>query len=638
MKWFSLISALILTGCMNNQEKLDYLMFGEVKPGGWIREQMDHDLAGFTGHLDELVPDLIVKDDIYGRNRLTKRDKKKDVGNIREGEAAWEVQYLWWNSETQSNWRDGYIRQAILTDNTEHLQKVSEYVTSILSTQDSDGYLGIYNKNLRYHFTGENGELWAKATLLRGLLACCESGTGDRNTILEAIERAVRDVMVNYPAGKSDPFRVDQPSGGICHGLVFTDVLDRLHQLTGKQDYLDYAAFLYKNYSQNKLSEEDICLPNILNPKYKLKGHGVHTYEHLRSLTTALYATRDPELRRALGIYLGRIDSVTTPSGGPVGDEWISGRKADATTTGYEYCSIHELLDSYALLMQKTGKPLFGDKIERLFFNAAQGARHPEESSVAYLKSDNSYAMAGPLNDTVPVKTQTRFKYSPVHQDVAVCCIPNAGRIAPYYVRSMWMRDHEGLVATLYGPSTLRTEVHGQPVTIVEETTYPYNYSIRFKLILSSPSKFTIKFRKPSWTQGFTVNEEYREKNNFILIRKTWKNGDEIILQWIPGLTVNQDLKKEYYYTYGPLVLAHPVEGTTLTTKEFPLPGFRDLHVKPVDLTEYRYNPAGKIRVVDSQRLVFEAVMFNSKTMATEAIGLVPMGRTVLRQVTFKTQ
>jgi hypothetical protein len=151
MKLISFVGLLLLTSCMNNnsREKFDYLMFGEIKPGGWISTQMENDLAGFTGHLDELAPDLIAKDDIYGINRLTRRDKSKDVGNIKEG-ADWEVQYLWWNSESQSNWRDGHIRQSILTGNEEHLKKVSAYLQHILSTQDSNGYLGVYNKSLRY--------------------------------------------------------------------------------------------------------------------------------------------------------------------------------------------------------------------------------------------------------------------------------------------------------------------------------------------------------------------------------------------------------------------------------------------------------------------------------------------------------
>ena len=635
MKWWALTGIIILSGCMNRQEKFEYLQFGEVKPTGWIREQMDRDLAGFTGHLDELVPDLTTKDDIYGINRLSKRDKNKDVGNIKEG-ADWEIQYLWWNSETQSNWRDGEIRQAILTGNTEQLSKISTYLQHILSTQDSNGYLGIYDKKLRYNFKSENGELWAKATLLRGMLACCESGTGDRQLLLNSIERAAKDVMANYPINNSDPFGVQKSFAGICHGLVFTDVLDRLHQLTGKQEYLDYAAFLYLNYSKNKLMEEDICLDNILNPQYKIKGHGVHTYEHLRSLTVAYYATGDVKLKKALDIYLRRIDSVTTPSGGPVGDEWIGGRKADASQTGYEYCSIHELLDSYSLLLQKTGKPDFGDKIEKLFFNAAQGARHPTESSIAYLKSDNSWYMCGPLNDTIPVIRQTRYKYSPVHQDVAVCCIPNAGRIAPYYVRSMWMRDGAGLVAALYGPSVLETSIRNQKVKIEEVTGYPNNYTIRFKFTLDNPLKFTVKFRIPAWAKGVSLNLPHTDKGNYILVTKTWQIGEEAVLEFTPEIELRHDIKKQAYYTYGPLVLAHPVEGNQSITKEFPLPGFRDLQVVAREKIEYLFNPNGKIEQADPKKLIFKADLINPKTMQPEQVEMVPMGGTILRQVTFK--
>ena len=67
---------------MKTTGKLEYLKFGEVRPSGWLLQQMNRDLAGFTGHLDELVPSLTSEDDIYGKNRLTRRVKSKDVGNI----------------------------------------------------------------------------------------------------------------------------------------------------------------------------------------------------------------------------------------------------------------------------------------------------------------------------------------------------------------------------------------------------------------------------------------------------------------------------------------------------------------------------------------------------------------------------
>ncbi|RYD87746.1 MAG: alpha/beta hydrolase, partial [Sphingobacteriales bacterium] len=98
-------------------EKYKELPFNAVKPTGWLKDQVRDNLNGFTGHLDALVPDLIVKDDIYGKDRLTKKVKSKDVGATGGGgggekpeDTSWQVQFLWWNSETQSNWWDGYIR------------------------------------------------------------------------------------------------------------------------------------------------------------------------------------------------------------------------------------------------------------------------------------------------------------------------------------------------------------------------------------------------------------------------------------------------------------------------------------------------------------------------------------------------
>ncbi|MBK7094549.1 MAG: hypothetical protein IPH57_05670 [Saprospiraceae bacterium] len=58
--------------------------------------------------------------------------------------------------------------------NKKDLAKVKSYVRSILATQDKDGYLGIYDNELRYNFKSENGELWSKTTLYRGLLAYYE--------------------------------------------------------------------------------------------------------------------------------------------------------------------------------------------------------------------------------------------------------------------------------------------------------------------------------------------------------------------------------------------------------------------------------------------------------------------------------
>jgi DUF1680 family protein len=359
-------------------------------------------------------------------------------------------------------------------------------------------------------------------------------------------------------------------------------------------------------------------------------------YEHLRSLAVACFATGDPELKNALAIYLERIENSLTPSGGPAGDEWILERNGHATNTGYEYCSIQELMDSYLLLLQKTSDHSFADKAEKIFFNAAQGARHPEHSSIAYLKTDNSFEMSGTRNgEPEPGKKQTRYKYSPVHQDVAVCCSPNAGRITPYFVQNMWMKDEEGLVACLFGPCEAEMAFNNKKVFIREITSYPYDFTITFEIITNEPVDFVLKIRKPLWTKAIKLNVPFDEEKEFICIRKQWERIEKIILEFKPAIEIHQTVDEEVHFTYGPLLLANPIEATEIKTKEYAFGNFCDLYYKPVSLKEFEYRN-GEIKKRRGQ-LIFEAELFNRQSKKAERVPLIPVGKTILRQVSFKT-
>lgn len=606
------------------REKYQPLVLGDVKPEGWLKTQMRQDLQGFVGNLDQLVPDLIIKDDIYVKNRLTKKVKSKDVGALGLGEN--DAQVLWWNSETQSNWRDGFVRQAFLSGDLKAQERAKAYIKRILASQDADGYLGVYAPDLRYKLTGENGELWAKATLFRVLLSYYEM-TKDPNT-WKALIKAVNNVMVNYPLNQSSPFKAEKPFGGLSHGLVFTDVLDRLHQLTKQQKYLDYALFLYQDYSKNAVSETDVQLPNILNDNYLMKGHGVHSYEHLRPLMVAYWASGDGQLKVALDRYLTRINRLLTPTGGPIGDEWITQQNADATRTGYEYCSIHELLHSYSMLIQKNGNTQLADQIEKIFFNAAQGARHPNKSCITYLKTDNSYEMTGTKNGGGDPK-QTRYQYSPTHQQAAVCCVPNAGRIASYYVQGMWMKDSEGLVANLLGPCQLTTKLGSNHVRITENTGYPYQNS--FEFIVKAEKSFTLKIRKPEWVEKIKSNEGYETENGYLKIKL--KAGEtKINLAFETSVISHTFGENENYFSYGSLIYAHSMAGKETIAKTFRLKGFADLQYLNLDPITYQYILENKANFKDN---VIELLALNNKTKAIETIKLIPVGKTILRQVTF---
>lgn len=614
------------------QEKFQPLQFGSIKPTGWLKAQMQKDMDGFIGHLPHLVPDLM-NDPIYGEERLHKKSKAKDLGNLKSGDAEGDDQYKWWNSETQSNWWDGYIRNAFLLDNSDAKKVAKSYIYRILSTQDKDGYLGIYDKELRYKFKSENGELWAKTTLLRSMLAYYEA-TNDAK-VWKSIKMAVNEVMLSYPINQSQPFYAGKDfSGGVAHGLTFTDILDRLYLLTGDQTYAKYAAFLYSSFSTSYTSEKDVQLTNILDPSYKLQSHGVHTYEHFRPLIVAAYSIGTPEMLSAVKIYGERIKECTTPTGGAIGDEWIAGRIADAEHTGYEYCSLHELLDSYATLLQKSGEASAAEAMERIFYNAAQGSRNPDVSSIAYLKTDNSFEMQGLKNGEVENgRTQTRYKYSPVHKDVAVCCVPNAGRISPYFLQSCWLKEGENtLVAAILAPNKMETKLSDVTVKIEEATSYPFSNHFSFKIKASKNVHFRLKIRKPSWALAAITKEKYHIDGSFLVFERQFSKNDSIDLEFKSEVAVNKDYAQNRYFSYGPLIYAKPIAAKMQKGRAY-APGFEDYTYTPLDSSRYSFIPDNNAQFHEG---IIRLTLRNSSTNQTEKVELVPVGKTILRQVTFK--
>lgn len=639
MKKIFLALLLLFSFSVNSQEKnpnkvvekYQILPFGSIKPSGWLKVQMQKDVNGFVGNLDKLVPELIY-DPIYSSGRLHKNSKLKDLGNNKEGDTEGSEQYKWWNSETQSNWWDGYIRNVILLNDKKGIEKVDNYIQRILKTQDKDGYIGIYDKELRYNLNSENGELWSKTTMYRGMLAYYEYSKDAK--LWNAIVRAVDNVMINYPINNSSPYSSGKEfNGGVSHGLTFTDVLDKMYQITGDTKYTDYAQFLYRDFCKTYQSEKDVQLENILNPNYKLQSHGVHTYEHLRPLIVAAYASNDVELQKALQIYIERIEKSTTLTGGAIGDEWIAQRTANATHTGYEYCSLHELLDSYSVLFQKQGTGKSAEMAETIFYNAAQGSRNPDHSSIAYLKTDNSYGMDGTKNGEVETnRKQTRYKYSPAHQDVAVCCNPNAGRITPYFIEKSWLKENDiVLVNVLLMPNILETKIQNQLVKIETITEYPYQNKFIYKISNPKYAQFIIKIRKPSWATKVLTNESYTIDNEFLVFDRKMGKEDKIQIEFQTEIQIKEDENKEKYFSYGPLFYAKSFESIEQKGKSY-LTNFDDLFYVSKDKSSYQF-------IIDNQAKFengkIEIKAKNKSNNQIETIQLVPFGKTILRQVSF---
>ena len=622
------------------------IYFGDIIAQGWLKDEVYKTMEGCIGHLDQLLPGLIMDHKIYGKDRITPDAALVELGRkdcSHHGVVGDDKQFYWWNSETQSNWWDGYCRSALLTGEKEWIEKAKDYIEEMLEYQDPDGYMGIYGPELRFQNEGENGELWAQSTLFRALLGYYEAVKDEK--ILDAVIRAADRIMDGYPKEVSHPFNVNNSNSGHSHGLTVVDTFHRLYQLTGKEKYVDYAVWLYEDFSSWAVGEEDMQSGNIEDSSYIFRCHGVHTYEHIRGLIIA--AKRQEKYQYLLDILLAKLPFYLTPSGGPIGDEWIFGRTADATYTGYEYCSVQELLDSYLILMQASEDLKWGDEAEWLFYNASFGMRHPTESSIMYCMTDNCYE-ANERKHPDDDAWNPRYKFSPTHQDAAVCCVPNSGRIIPYFVQSIFMECKDGFKAGLYGPCSFTGKYQDVMVKIQELTNYPMSFKVELEVSAERPIEFSLYLRFPRWANQMKVNGRVytREEahNGEIKLHKVWGAMERVEIQMDTQIQFHTDFNWDYYVSYGPILYAYPLKAREKLIRQMEVKPFAEKGYLPIeremeglkiaeeDKQEFRL-AAGEEKTTFKDLYIHGVFRLDGQKIEGD---MVPMGETILRKVTFQ--
>jgi DUF1680 family protein len=609
--------------------KFQILPLGTVRPAGWILSQLQKDLTlGFASRLDSLT-------ERAATDLFSKRIESSSQ------------QFAWWDSETRGNWLWGYTMMAGLAEIPEHQIRVNELLNALKQTQDADGYIGIYSTSSRYqHGDDENGELWGQGRALLALLAQYEL-TNDESW-LRAVQSAVDLTLRQYGVGRSY-FRQPKTHNdliGMTHGLCYVDVVEWLYRITGDARYRDFGVWLYQDYNQMQLpfANDDMTLSNLLDLYHHLNGHAVHTVEHLRALLFADEMGELPQSAAAQKNAFLKLSHSTLPSGAVLGDESLHGLPTQ--DIGYEYCTLTELLFSLSSAIQKSGDGSLGDWIESLAFNAAQGARFADGGGLAYLSLDNRLSATNDRPDSYShlYGKHGRFKYSPTHEDVACCCNPNSVRFMPHYIGRMWMRldGRSGLAAVTYGPCVLKTKIDDVGVTITEETNYPFSDSVRFIVSPHHPLDFELLLRKPAWSASVTVEGAVaREENGWLIISKTWMDGDSFTLTFNPHVEAMPYPNGEYAVRRGALQYVYPVDYQLHSIKDYPIEGYHDYEALPVNI-EQAYQPI----ILDGSKpdygLKFSHDENSAPDWETPSISLdagssrlVPIGSTVLRRAAF---
>jgi len=551
--------------------------FGETRPSGWMLDQMRADLdGGLAGHYTE------ISDTVNMREFETQTADQPDAS----GHPGW------WLGEHEGYYADGLFRLAWLSARQSVTAAAVARLEDALAAQDNAGYIGVYPPDYRFGDEDPNdGELWTQSRMFQALLAWYEA-TGEQR-ILSAVDKAAKLTLAAYQY-RSYFERLDYSTGGggVSHGVGFSDTLEWLYRLTGDDTYRSGYLWLYADYADSNVRDDDLTPAHLSDPARPWYSHTPHIAEALAMPAIAFAYGGASQYADAAGQVLDKLRRHSNPGGGPVGDEWVQGRTGSFESMS-EYCSMTEAIASLNRLAQFRETMTSADISERIALNSAQGARlHPAATAISYLTADNRLAA------TQTAMYGDRQLYSASHL-AAACCSLNSTRLLPYYVEGMWLKeaDDAGLVARLYGASLLDTNIGTTPVHVVEETDFPFSENVLFTISPDTPLQFKITLRIPGYAQDATVAAPagmtiVRWPDRYE-ISGMWKSGDAVSLNLAFAVRRIQDGSGETAVAYGPLLYALPIAALAIPGRLTQAQGT----TSTLEFHDTEYVPSGNIPV-----------------------------------------
>jgi len=496
------------------------LPLGSVKPQGWLLRQLRIQADGLSGHLDEFWPDV---------------GQSKWFGGQAEG----------W--ERAPYWLDGFIPLAFLLDDPSLKAKAAKYVEYIVAHQRPDGWFGPYPEDA----VAKRYDLWA-ILLADKMLAQYHEASGD-DRVLRAVEKSLRAML----AGLDRTPLYDWGRYRWFEGLIPAFYL---HEKTGEGWLLELArklraqGFDYPAF----YAGEDVAVPTPRRGLWKWAKHVVNTGMAAKAAALSWRLGRSEADRAFASRMIDILDRHHGQATGMfTGDECLAGKNP---VQGTELCAVVEFLYSLEHLVSVFGDPAFGDRLEKVAFNALPATFSPDMWAHQYdqqanqaqctVNPDHMWTTNGPESNLYGLEPN----YG--------CCTANMHQGWPKFAAHLWMATPDGgVAAAAYAPSSARFTSRGVPVEVALETDYPFRETLHVTVRAERPARFPLVLRVPVWAEGASLkiareDETKLKPGTFFRLEREWKGAVEVHLRFPMRARVEPRYNEAVAVERGPLVYA----------------------------------------------------------------------------------
>jgi DUF1680 family protein len=471
--------------------KFKAMPLGTIKPTGWLKNQLQIQADGLSGHLDEFWPDI--------------------------SDSAW------FGGESDSwerapYWLDGVVPLAYLLGDEDLIKRVDAYMDQIIANQDESGWISPAESAADY-------DLWAIFLVLKPLIQYYEA-TGDER-VPEVVEKTLRWVdghIDRRPLFNWGKFRWFESLLSIYW----------LYERTQQDWLLDLAVKLQAQGFDWSSFFQRFPLKGITpKGKWTFMGHVVNNGMAVKAPALWWRLTGEQSDRQMAYDMMAKQDLYHGQAAGIFsGDECFAGKNP---SQGTELCAVVEYQFSLEMLLSVLGDPLFGDRLEKVTYNALPATFSPDMWSHQYDQQVNQVECSIRENRlwTTNGPESNIFGLEPNYG----CCTSNLSQGWPKFAANLWMRaQDDGLAAVAYAPSSVSTQIKDIPVSIESVTDYPFRQDIQLSVSVDRPVRFPLHLRIPGWADEASIaigdSKHSPSAGSFYVLDREWSGKTEVNIEF----------------------------------------------------------------------------------------------------------
>ncbi|WP_019911573.1 glycoside hydrolase family 127 protein [Paenibacillus sp. HW567] len=510
----------------------------------------------FWGRYIRLVQDVVIPYQYEAlHDRVPEAEPSRAIANFEIAAGRREGEFHGWvfQDSDVAKWLEA-VGYSLSIKRDPDLEAQADAVIDLVGeAQQPDGYLNTYftikEPGNRWTNLQDCHEMYCAGHFIEAAVAYYEATGKDK--LLQIMRRMVDhiDSVFGPEEGKLKGYDGHQE---IELALV------KLYRLTGEEKYLKLSSFFINQRGQepNYLLQEWESRGRIthwsgvptssvelkylqahlpVREQHEAVGHSVRAVYMYTAMADLAALTGDESLREACARLWDNMTGKQMYITGGIG----STHQGEAFTFDYdlpndtvyaETCASIGLIFFARRMLELAPDARYADVMERALYNNVLGSMAQDGKHYFYVNPLEVWPQACTCNpDKHHVKSERQGWFG------CACCPPNVARLLTSLNQYIYTVHGDTLYTNLYIGSELKTALGGAEVSVSQQSSYPWEGKVTFRVNPAQAGEFGIALRIPSWSQGMEirVNGEVLKLSEGVemgyrVIRRVWKAGDMI--------------------------------------------------------------------------------------------------------------